>query len=230
LPNVPVNAVNAVPVIPVMLQVDVAFHVAVGIAPPFIVCVYVAPAPKVVVAAVLVTTPPLLVIVPVIILFAAVKLVKFNVFVSAVLAFIIIVPAIAVFEVVVLKAIEPTLVPVLLNCNVEPLATVRAFDDAGAVIVNKPVVIADCKLTLVFPVTISCLMVPDGTAVTVIVVPLLNCIISVVAGVVRVGDQFVLTAQLPPVAPIHVYVVCALANAAKVTSVIRRTNFFIQSI
>jgi hypothetical protein len=171
--------------------------------------------------------PPLLVIVPVIILFAAVKLVKFNVFVSAVLAFIIIVPAIAVFEVVVLKAIEPTLVPVLLNCNVEPLATVRAFDDAGAVIVNKPVVIADCKLTSVFPVTISCPMVPVGTAVTVSVVPLLNWIMSFKAGVVRVGDQFVATAQLPPEAPIQVYVVCALPKTERTTKTERRNNFFI---
>ena len=180
-------------------------------------------------AAVLVMLPPLLVIVPVIILFAAVKLVKFNVFVNAVLAFIIIVPAIAVFEVVVLKAIEPTLVPVLLNCNVEPLATVRAFDDAGAVIVNKPVVIADCKLTSVFPVTSSRPIVPDGTAVTVSVVPLLNWIMSLTAGVVRVGDQFVATAQLPPEAPIHVYVVCALSPAANPKSAINKNSncFFI---
>jgi hypothetical protein len=43
-----------------------------------------------------------------------------------------------------------------------------------------------------------------GTEVIVSVVPVLNCNTSVVAGVVRVGFQFVQTAHEPLFAPCHV--------------------------
>jgi hypothetical protein len=51
---------------------------------------------------------------------------------------------------------------------------------------------------------------------------------SVVAGVVLVGLQFVLTAQLPPLAPIHVYVVWALITPTIKNVMTRRASFFIQ--
>src|SRR5712664_3818877 len=61
----------------------------------------------------------------------------------------------------------------------------------------------------VLPETVNRPIVCAGTAVTVCVVPLLNASRSFVAGVVRVGVQFVLVAQEPPASWFHVYVVCA---------------------
>ena len=51
-------------------------------------------------------------------------------------------------------------------------------------------------------------IVSVGTLVTFFVVPSVNCKVSVAAGVVRVGLQFVLTAHEALLAPIQVYVVC----------------------
>src|SRR3954454_10890208 len=94
-----------------------------------------------------------------------------------------------------------------LSC--EPAATVRSVP------VPPPIVsvtaAAACRLRIVFEDTDNCPMVCVGTAVTVVVVPLLNTSTSVVAVVVRVGVQFVLVVHAPLAPAFHVYVVCAKA-------------------
>jgi hypothetical protein len=52
-------------------------------------------------------------------------------------------------------------------------------------------VTAACSVTFVFPETDNCAIVCAGTLVTVVVAPLLKTSMSVAAGVVRVGVQFV---------------------------------------
>ena len=62
----------------------------------------------------------------------------------------------------------------------------------------------DCKVILVLPDITNSPIVCVGTAVIVFVEPSLNCKMLFVAGVVRVGLQFVGVAQEPLSAPIHV--------------------------
>ena len=88
----------------------------------------------------------------------------------------------------------------------------RLLVEPGPFIDNVDAPLAPVKVILVLvPVTLNDLIVCVGTEVTFKVVLLLKTIISVAAGVVRVGLQLVDVAQLSPDAPIQVYVVCAFA-------------------
>src|SRR6218665_371304 len=118
------------------------------------------------------------------------------------------VPSICPRWLAVVRKFSVRLVPADVSCNVASASITRLLASVGPLIDNV-LAAAPVNVILLLLVTVNDRMVCVGTAVTFSVVPLLNTIISVAAGVVRVGDQFVDTAQLAPVAPIHAYVVCA---------------------
>src|SRR5947209_8065718 len=81
-----------------------------------------------------------------------------------------------------------------LMLSAEPAATDRSVP-APPAIVRVTGFAAPCRLTVVFPETDNCPIVCVGTAFAVVVAPLLKTSTSFVAGVVRVGVQFVLVAH-----------------------------------
>ena len=106
--------------------------------------------------------------------------------------------------VVVVKKLRVKVADVLPNVNIDPLAMTKLFVEAGPLRLRVWLATVDCRVIVVLLVTNSFPIVCVGTAVTVYAAASLNCITSFAAGVVRVGFQFVLNAQLPPEAPIHV--------------------------
>src|SRR2546423_2008118 len=85
------------------------------------------------------------------------------------------------------RLIVRVFVPLMLSC--EPAATESAF--APPLTVKVVPVAAGCSVTAVLPETCNLPIVCVGTPVTVVVAPLLKTRMSLVAGVVRVGVQFV---------------------------------------
>ena len=99
------------------------------------------------------------------------------------------------------KVIEPLTFPVapVLRAIDMAFATLQLRAEPAAIDRSTPVpppivnvtAAAACRVTLVAPETDSCPIVWVGTAVTIVVAPLLNTRTSSTAGVVRVGVQFV---------------------------------------